>query len=76
MSALARFDRAERKKPLTQAEIAVLHFRAKGLENKDVAVKLGMSVFVVKDCCQTILLKMHAWNMTEAVAKACKAGVI
>lgn len=76
MSAVARFARSERQRPLSQNEIAVLRFRAKGLMNKDVAVKLGVSEFVVKDCAQTILLKMRAWNMTEAVYRACKEGLI
>ena len=76
MSTAIETERRTRAKPLTQREIEVLYFRARGLENTDVARRLGVSTQSVKDSAQNILRKMNAWNMTEAVYRGTKQGLI
>lgn len=67
---------AHKKRPLTDREMAVLTHRANGLMNKQIASVLGLSTDTIKDYAQIVLRKMDAMNMTEAVYRATKQGII
>jgi NarL family two-component system response regulator YdfI len=77
-------DRAKDNKPLllnrlnelTPREIAVLKFAARGMTNKDIAIRLGLSVRSVKANFTNLYLKLGVASRTEAVSMALKVGTI
>lgn len=56
------------RKPLTPRQEEIILLKAEGLTSEEVATKLGISTQTVRTHCTTILNRMGAHNMTEAVA--------
>jgi len=61
---------------LTAREIDVLHQLARGLANKEIADKLGISEYTTKDHLKSILAKLRAADRTQAVTAALQRGII
>ncbi len=61
---------------LTQRERAVLALMAEGASNKQIAIKLGISVHTAKFHVASVLEKLDATGRTDAVAHAARMGVI
>jgi DNA-binding NarL/FixJ family response regulator len=62
--------------PVTLRELDVLRLMAQGLQNKEIAVRLGITERTVKFHVGAILNKMGAGNRTEAVSIAIQRGLI
>ena len=60
--------------PLTDRESEVLGLVAKGLANKQIAVKLGISEHTVKFHVSSIYTKLNVTNRTEAVREGLRGG--
>jgi DNA-binding NarL/FixJ family response regulator len=69
-------DRSAHNSALTGREVEVLHLLARGLQNKEIAVELDVSVRTVKFHITNILHKLNAGNRTEALAIAAQQGLI
>lgn len=63
-------------KQLTASHRAVLPLLAAGMQNKEIAKRLGRSPEAIKSRVAEILRRLQARNRTEAAAKAAKAGLI
>lgn len=63
-------------KTLTARETEVLREIAKGRANKEIASKLAISEYTVKDHLKNILNKLHVAARTEAVTAAVQRGII
>ena len=61
---------------LTPRELEVLELLARGLQNKEIAVRLGIVERTVKFHVGSILQKLDAGNRTEAAANAVERGLI
>ena len=61
---------------LSARELDVLHLLARGLPNKGIAHRLGISEHTVKYHVSAILAKLNAESRTEAVAVAARLGLI
>ena len=61
---------------LTPREQEVLHLLARGLQNKELAVQLGISERTVKFHVTSLFAKLGASNRTEAVALAARQGLV
>jgi DNA-binding NarL/FixJ family response regulator len=61
---------------LTEREQQVLQLLAQGLQNKEIAVRLGIRERTAKFHVSTILAKLHASNRVEAVRAAVQEGLI
>jgi DNA-binding NarL/FixJ family response regulator len=61
---------------LTARELEVLNVAAKGISNKDIALKLGLSVRTVKAYLADIFLKLNVASRTEAVIIGLRRGII
>ena len=57
-------------------EVEVLGYLAQGLQNKEIALQLGITERTVKFHVSSILSKLDAGNRTEAVANAAQRGLI
>jgi DNA-binding NarL/FixJ family response regulator len=62
--------------PLTPRELDVLRLLALGLTNKEIAVRLTVTVRTVKFHVSAIMRKLGAGNRTEAVSVAAQRGLI
>lgn len=62
--------------PLTPREAEVVELLARGLSNKQIAVRLQISIHGVKRHVSNILTKMICPNRAQAVAKALHAGIV
>ena len=62
--------------PLTEREEEVLNYLAQGLQNKEIAGRLGISERTVKFHVSAVLTKLGAGNRTEAVHLARQQGLI
>ena len=62
--------------PLTDREAEVLTLLSKGLANKQIAVKLGISEHTVKFHVSSIYTKLNATNRTQAVREGLRNGWI
>ncbi len=62
--------------PLTPRETEVLHLLARGLQNKEIAAQLSISLRTVKFHISALLTKLHAGNRTEAVRIAAQHDLI
>ncbi|MDD5127211.1 MAG: response regulator transcription factor [Dehalococcoidales bacterium] len=61
---------------LTRREMEVLKLIAKGMTNKDIAKKLGVTDGTVKGYIVEIFAKLNVFSRTEALATSIKAGII
>jgi DNA-binding NarL/FixJ family response regulator len=61
---------------LTEREVQVLSFVAKGLGNKDIANRLGTASGTIKMHVQSILSKLGAADRTHAVTIALERGIL
>jgi DNA-binding CsgD family transcriptional regulator len=61
---------------LTQRELAVLQSMSDGLANKQIALKLGISIHTVKFHVAAVLSKLGVSSRTEAVTVGMRSGLI
>jgi NarL family two-component system response regulator LiaR len=61
---------------LSARELEVLNMAAKGISNKDIALRLGLSVRTVKAYLADIFLKLNVASRTEAVIVGLRRGII
>lgn len=61
---------------LTPRELKILKLVANGLSNKEIAVKMGLSLRGVKANLTVIYIKLGASSRTEATAVALKSGIL
>jgi DNA-binding NarL/FixJ family response regulator len=61
---------------LTPRELEVLELIAPGLANKQIALRLGLTLNTVRNHVQNILYKLQAHSKLEAVATAVREGVV
>ncbi|HYM50392.1 MAG TPA: response regulator transcription factor [Candidatus Limnocylindrales bacterium] len=69
-------DAAAVKETLTPRELEVLQGMARGLTNRQIAVRLKISEHTVKFHAASVLGKLDARSRTEAVTRGIRAGVI
>ena len=62
--------------PLTPRETEVLHHVAAGLQNKEVARNLGLSLATVRNHVHNILVKLGVHSKLEAVSLSFRNGWI
>jgi len=62
--------------PLTPRENEVLQLLAKGMTNKAIALKLGITQHTIKFHVNAIMGKLNAQSRTEAVVRATQLGMI
>jgi DNA-binding NarL/FixJ family response regulator len=67
---------SEMTEHLTQREIEVLRMLGRGLSNKEMAARLGISDHTVKFHISSILGKLEVSSRTEAVTQGIRMGVI
>ena len=67
--------RCSRNDPLSDAELRVLGFVAKGLQNKEIARHLGLSRQTVHGHMSHILTKLNLDNRTQAAIYAYRQGI-
>lgn len=60
--------------PLTEGEMTVLRLVAQGVDNQDIALALGYSVYTVANRLRTIYEKLHVTNRTQAALYALRQG--
>ena len=73
----ARVDTVERSTDLlSEREFEVLRLAARGLPNKEIARRLGVSIRTVHSHLANIFTKMHVGSRTEAVLLALRGGMI
>lgn len=73
----ARTDMSQRStEKLSDREFEVLRLAARGLPNKEIAYRLGLSVRTVHSHLANIFLKMQVGSRTEAVLLALRHGMI
>ncbi len=61
---------------LTRMEVKILALLGRGQSNKEIAVKLGLSVKTVKNHLNNMFQKLGVTNRTEAVVKGIDLGII
>jgi DNA-binding NarL/FixJ family response regulator len=66
----------DKSKGLTAREINLLKLLASGLSNKEIAVKLGLSLRRIKANLTTLFVKLGVSSRTEAVSAALKSGIL
>ena len=62
--------------PLTPREVETLTFMVQGLSNKQIALRLRISIHGVKRHVSNVLNRMACPNRAQAVAKALQAGIV
>jgi DNA-binding NarL/FixJ family response regulator len=62
--------------PLSERQLTVLQLVARGLQNKEIAARLGISERTAKFHVETVLRKLGATNRTEAAAIATRRHLI
>jgi DNA-binding NarL/FixJ family response regulator len=78
-SVLARVMAADRESPaglLSDREIEVLRLVADGLDTREVALRLDLSVHTVRNHLQSCIRKLGVHSKTQAVAAAIRRGII
>lgn len=71
-----REERERIRASLTRREREVLALTASGLENKEIATRLGIGLNTVRGYAQTLLEKMEVHSKLEAVVKAGELGLL
>lgn len=66
---------SEKKFPLSKRETEIIHFLIKGLSSKQIAAKLGISLFTVNAHRRNILSKTNCTNTAEIVYYALENGI-
>jgi DNA-binding NarL/FixJ family response regulator len=66
----------DKSKGLTARELSLLRLLAAGLPNKEIAMRLGISLRRVKANLTTLFVKLGVSSRTEAVSTALKSGVL
>ena len=66
---------ARRIQSLSRRERQVFEFALKGLLNKQIGAKLGISESTVKSTCRTMIVRMRATNRSDLVVLALRGGV-
>jgi two-component system, NarL family, response regulator LiaR len=61
---------------LSTRELEVLSLAAKGISNKDIALKLGLSLRTVKGYLADLFLKLNVASRTEAVIVGLRRGIL
>ena len=61
---------------LSERELDVLRLAARGLANKEIARRMGLSIRTVHSHLANIFTKMHVGSRTEAVLLALREGII
>ena len=61
---------------LTAKELEMIRLVAKGVPNKDIALRLGLSLNSVKVYLSTIFSKLNVGSRTEAVVVSLRAGIL
>lgn len=61
---------------LTPKEIEIIRLVAKGVPNKDLALRIGLSVNSVKTYLSTIFSKLNVSSRTEAVVVSLRSGIL
>ena len=69
-------DQEKLAEPLTDRELGVLRLLAQGLQNKEVALALGISENTIKFHVSSIYSKLGASNRTEALRKGAQFGLV
>lgn len=64
------------QRALSPREREVLHFLARGLERKQIALRLATSEHTVRAQCLTLYAKLGAVNAAHAVYLAMRAGLL
>lgn len=59
---------------LTESEMAVLRLVGQGVDNQEIALALGYSVYTVANRLRTIYAKLHVTNRTQAALYALRQG--
>ncbi len=73
---LALSPNSDKLKGLTARELTLLKLLATGLPNKEIAIRLGLSLRRVKANLTTLFVKLGVASRTEAVSTALKSGVL
>jgi NarL family two-component system response regulator LiaR len=68
-----RLDAGEK---LSTRELEVLSLAARGISNKDIAIKLGLSLRTVKGYLADLFLKLNVASRTEAVIVGLRRGLL
>jgi DNA-binding NarL/FixJ family response regulator len=76
MDVAARLKSRNGYEELTAREISVLKELARGLANKEIADKLGITEYTTKDHLKSILAKLRVADRTQAVTTALQRGII
>ena len=61
---------------LTSKELEILKLMAKGISDKEIAIKLGLSIRSVKSYNHNLFLKLDVNARTEAIAISLRAGIL
>ena len=61
---------------LSARELEILNWAAKGISNKDIAIKLGLSLRTVKGYLADLFLKLNVASRTEAVIVSLRKGIL
>lgn len=61
---------------LSSRELEVLHLASKGISNKDIAKRLGLSLRTVKGYLADLFLKLNVASRTEAVIIGLRKGIL
>ena len=62
--------------PLTQREKEILNYMANGYHNKQIADRLGVKEFTIRNQISSILRKSNSNTRTQAIMKAIKHGLV
>ena len=73
---MAIMNDSDANKILTYREIQVLQHISNGFEDRDIALKMEISVHTVRAFVHKVISKLHAKNRLHAVCSALRRGLI